>query len=975
VVSHVRLLSILLGIMISAIAQQPTCGDDREPLPSPRPIDFAHQIAPLLTERCVSCHNAGQAKGGLDLTSTRTAYSGGDSGPAIVPGKPDESLLLEMISLPPTGGRAEMPKKGGPLSAEEVALIRQWIAEGASWPEGHVLRERVKADLSWWSLQPVNRAMRIPNPPGLLASWATNPIDRFVFAKLVEKGLRPSPPAERRTLMRRVSYDLTGLPPTIEDVESFVRDERADAYERLVERMLASPHYGERWGRHWLDIVRFGESRGFERNEIINNAWPFRDYVIRSFNQDKPFPRFILEQLAGDVIGKDNPDVEVGTAFLVTGPYDDVGNQDEAQAKQIRANTLDDIITATGTAFLGMTIHCARCHDHKFDAIPQADYYRLQATFAGVTHGDREIATRSDRRRSEERARTLAARIKALSREKTTLEDAIVQRAELDAHGAEPEYKRPSVDPHFTEDRFAPVTARYVRLTALSSDRNPDSPAGVRIDEFEVWTSGADSKNVALASEGARAEGASRVADDFAEAYAPGLTIDGKFDAAWIAPLDPRLTITLARPCAIDRIVFSSDRLRAFPGRHAYSQFVGEYVIEVSLGGRTWTKVADSSARPPINETYRRKRLLRDSATVEERQRLEALGKELAEVEQQLEAVRSLPRVWAGEFKEPKAPSYLMKGGDPSKVGPTIAPAGLDVLSRAPIGYSLAPDAPEAERRLALGRWIGSDDNPLTARVLVNRIWHYHFGTGIVDTPSDFGALGGRPTHPELLDWLAGRLIEHGWRLKPLHREIVLSQAYRQSSASNDASARVDASARYLWRFPPRRLSAEEIRDTILGLAEKLDLRMGGPGFRLYRYLSDNVSTYVALDVAGSETFRRAVYHQNARASRVDLLSDFDCPDNSAPAPSRAAITTPLQALTMMNHRFIRDMAQAFADRLEREAGPDDPAGQVRRGFALAFARRPDAAEEQSATELIRRYGLPAFCRALLNSSELIYLD
>jgi hypothetical protein len=289
-------------------------------------------------------------------------------------------------------------------------------------------------------------------------------------------------------------------------------------------------------------------------------------------------------------------------------------------------------------------------------------------------------------------------------------------------------------------------------------------------------------------------------------------------------------------------------------------------------------------------------------------------------------------------------------------------------------GYTLAPDAPENERRLALARWIVADDNPLTARVLANRVWQFHFGTGIVDTPSDFGYLGGRPTHPELLDWLARRLRERGWRLKALHREIVLSQTYRQASTHRADQAAIDAASRHLWRFPPRRLSAEEIRDTLLAAAGVLDGRMGGAGFRLYRYLNDNVSTYVPLDEFGPDTYRRAVYHQSARAARVDLLGDFDCPDNASPAPARAATTTPLQALTLMNHTFTRDMGRALASRLVREAGTADTAAQVRRAFALAFGREPDLEEQQAAAALIAKHGLPAFCRALLNANELIYL-
>jgi hypothetical protein len=316
-----------------------------------------------------------------------------------------------------------------------------------------------------------------------------------------------------------------------------------------------------------------------------------------------------------------------------------------------------------------------------------------------------------------------------------------------------------------------------------------------------------------------------------------------------------------------------------------------------------------------------------------------------------------------------------MQGGDPTKKGPDVHPASLSLLEHVAGRFELPLDAAESERRLDFAKWIASDANPLTARVLANRVWQYHFGAGIVDTPSDFGALGGQPTHPELLDWLARRIHQLGWRLKPLQREIMLSETYRQAGAYREDMARVDLSARYLWRFPPRRLSAEEVRDTILFAAGKLDLRMGGPGFRLYKYLQDNVATYVPLDEHPPETYRRAVYHQNARASRVDLLADFDCPDNASSAPTRSATTTPLQALTLLNHSFTRDMARFLAERVKQEVGKSEPSLQVRRVFELAFDRPPTASEEQAAVQLIASHGLPALCRAIINANELIYLE
>jgi hypothetical protein len=710
-----------------------------------------------------------------------------------------------------------MPAEGVPLTPAQVATLRRWVEAGATWPGGLVLKETSKADRSWWSLRPLSRA-EPPAPralPGLPAGWDANPVDRFVFAGLAAKGLAPSPPASRRVLIRRVTFDLTGLPPTPEEVDAFLSDPAGDdaAFAKVVDRLLASPHYGERWGRHWLDVVRFGESTGYERNIIIDSAWPFRDYVIHSFNADKPFDRLVAEHLAGDALAPGDPDAEIGTAFLVCGPYDNVGNQDAVQSAIIRADALDDMIRATGETFLGVTIGCARCHDHKFDPIPQADYYRLYAAFAGVYHATRVIAPAEQRMRLE----AARARQDKAASDRRALEDVIVSRAER-------------------------------------------------------------------------------------EGKADELKLDAKLPKA-----------------------------------------------------------------------ERRKRLLEAGAAPEERARLVGLDKAKADAAAEIAAMPKLPEWWAGTFRDNGAAAQIFKGGDPQKRGDKVLVGGLSLLADAAKGYE-ATSVPEPQRRLALARWLTAPDNPLTPRVLANRVWQWHFGTGIVDTPGDFGWMGGRPTHPELLDWLAGRLHAEGWRLKPIHRLIMMSGTYRQSSAHRADAAAVDGDSRLLWRFPPRRLDGESVRDTMLAVAGKLDPRMGGPGFRLYRYEQDNVATYVPLDRHGPETYRRAVYHQNARASRVDVLTDFDCPDNALPAARRASTTTPLQALTLMNHSFALDMAGFLAERLTREAGPD-PAAEVRRGFLLAYGRPPTDAESAACIGTIRTHGLRAFCRAVLNSNELIHLD
>ncbi|MBL8186432.1 MAG: DUF1553 domain-containing protein [Acidobacteria bacterium] len=936
-------------------------------------VNFERDIRPLLHARCVECHGPEKQKAGLRLD----IKAGAIKAPIIIPGKSADSELIRRVSS--TDPAERMPSKGAPLSPREIALLRAWIDSGAMWPEtdkpsGSEAKRAEKTN--WWSLQPLAN-VEPPTPKNLPADWPSYlnaaPIDRFIFAKLAERGLKPNPPADRRSLIRRVTYDLTGLPPSPEEVEAFVNDADPQAYEKLVDRLLASPRYGEQWGRHWLDVVRFGESKGYEQNHIINNLWPYRDYVIRSFNEDKAFNRFIVEQLAGDVIGRGNPAIEVGTAFLVCGPYDSVGNQDAVQQQIIRANTLDDLVAATSNTFLGLTVNCARCHHHKFDPIPTEDYYRLRAAFEGVTHGERVLASDDQQKAFAEKAGPLEKRRAELTREKDALEKSIAARAlQLAAqHGA---YPLPAVTRHFNEHRFAPVSARYLKFKALGNSDRPQSGRNARIDEFEAWTA---TQNVALASYGTKAEGATsaRAEDAGAATYGVDLVNDGKFGERWFVGNPPELTLTFPQTETIERIVFSQDRTAApdNPGV-GIGPFVTEYQVLISTDGKQWRLVADSRDRKPFNEAHTVARFSPEVTSEAEKRNLESLNKELAQLNQQLSVIPPLPMVWAGKFDQPKETTYVHKGGDPQRRGADVVPASLAVLDQVTKPYVLGADAPDAERRLSLANWIVSDENPLTARVLANRVWHYHFGVGIVDTPSDFGYLGGRPTHPELLDWLARRLQQHGWRLKPLHREILLSQTYRQSSDAREDAAKLDASARLLWRFPARRLSAEEIRDSILAVTGKLDLNMGGPGFRLYRYLQDNVATYWPLDQHGPETYRRAVYHQNARASLSDGLTDFDLPDSAYSAPSRTSTTSPLQALTLLNHRFTLEMSDALAERAKREA-PADQAAQVRRVFALAFQRQPTAEEQQAALKLIASHGWRAFCRALLNANELLYLN
>ena len=919
---------------------------------------FEQKIRPALVEHCYECHSAKakKLKSGLYLDSKAGWQKGGDSGkPIIVPGKPDEGLLLRSIRHLEVD--LEMPPKKPKLADAIIADFAIWIKAGAVDPRDQATAEVKRADKSWWSLQP------------LAKDFKHTDIDGFIDTKLAEQKLTRNAPAKPQALIRRLSYDLTGLPPSQAEVDAFVTAHQADARkatEALVDRLLASPRYGERWGRHWLDVVRFGESNGFERNFVIDDLYPFRDYVIRSLNEDKPFDQLIREHLAGDVIGKFKPEVEIGSAFLVAGPYDDVSNQDPVAKQVIRAATLDDMVTATSSAFLGLTINCARCHNHKFDPIPTEDYYRIRASFEGVVHGRRTLATKEQTQAfntamvplNKERARLVA--------EQSALTAAIETKAK--ALLATRHYPRPKADTWLTEEKITPTEARFVKLTMSATSANPLSGVGGRISEFEIWTDETTPRNVALASNGSKAEGAKgATAEDFPMAYSAALTIDGDEGAHWFVGNPAELLITLPRVEKVGRLAY-----RTAKGRLLRDSTQGttpcEYEMFVSLDGKEWKKVADSYDREAWSPAHAFERVRKEVTTPDEAKSLGLLGRDLATVDKHIAAVPKMPSAWVGTHQRKPEPTFVHKGGDPTKPAGQVVPASLSVLDLVTKPYALKADADEGERRVALANWI-TQDNPITARVLANRLWHYHFGTGLVDTPSDFGFLGSKPTHPELLDFLAQRLVASGWKLKAVHREIVLSQTYLQSADFNPVAARADKDARLLWRFPPRRLGAEEIRDTLLATAGQLKLEpMGGPGFRLYRYLVNNVSTYIPLDTQGPETYRRAVYHQNARASVVDVLNDFDLPDIAFAAPKRANTTSPLQALTLFNNSFTLDMAKALAARLD---GPDP----IAQAYSFALQRQPTSTERTAAEKLITQHGKPAFCRALLNGNELIFIE
>jgi cytochrome c553 len=893
-----------------------------EPIPPPREVnrvDFQRDIAPIFAKRCANCHGEKAQKGGLRLDQSAL----GDSGASVTPGKPAESGLLQRITSDDPSER--MPPKGELLTAAEVGAIRAWIAQGAPWPQATAGAE------SHWSFQAIKR-------PAVPAKTA-NPIDAFIQAKLAAAGLKPNPEADRRTLIRRLKFDLLGLPPTPEEVDAFAADQSPDAYEKLVERYLASPQFGERWARHWLDVVRFAESHGFEMNHERPNAWPYRDYVIRSFNEDKPYDQFIREQIAGDQLGADE-----ATGFLVGGPMDQVKSPDPGLTAQQRADELHDIVGTTGSAFLGLTVGCARCHNHKFDPVSQVDYYRLKAVFAGVRHGERPW--KQDDRAKERDA--LTAELMKLDANLAALEPL-----------ADPKAKSPRrlpVNSRLNGERFHPVKALAIRF--IISGTNQAEPC---IDELEFFLDGRrlDTTGVKLRSSG-----------DYPNAAIHKLEhlTDGKVgnSRSWISNEAGRgwAEVEFPRVVEIDRIVWARDREGKFADRTPT-----RYRIDAWTPAYEWQTVASSDDRMPFGSPAAAPPGL-DRA---EREAWAALTAKQAEVREKLAKIVQAGFVYAGNFGSPE-PTFRMHRGDPLQPREPVGPGSLTSLGSK---LDLPANAADPDRRLAFAKWVTDPANPLTARVIVNRLWQHHFGTGLVETPSDFGKNGAKPTHPELLDWLANELIHPAsgrpWSLKHIHRLIVMSATYRQSSSTNAAGLEKDAQSRQLWRYPPRRLEAEAIRDSVLFVSGKLDLTMGGPGFSLFEPNANYVRVYKPKESFGAAEFRRMIYMHKTRMQADGTFGAFDCPDGGQIAPKRNVSTTPLQALNLLNGNFMLQQAEFFAARISKEH--TEPDAQVKEAFRLTFQRSPTSAERDAAVKLVRTHGLAALSRALLNANEFLYVD
>ena len=840
-------------------------------------------------------------------------------------------------------------------------FIPVWIRHLALvlWGAAPLLAEATNNPGTHWAFQPLSQA-EPPQPKAV--GWARTVPDLWILDALERAGIEASPEADRIAWLRRVHFDLTGLPPTPEETLAFQRDSRPDATERVVESLLQTPAYGERWGQHWLDVVRYADTHGFEVNTERPNAWPYRDYVIRAFNADTPYPDFIREQLAGDQFGRD-----AATGFLVTASVLLPGQigADDISKRLARQDALDEIVVNTAQSFLGLSIGCARCHDHKFDPISSRDYYGMQAFFAGVEYGDRELtdpesqARREDIRRWKEHTATVVAtlsRLEPLARPGTPAGNPSLGSTTATT-------ARVALKARMNSDRFAAVTTRRVRFTVLET--NSLEPC---IDELEVWD--LESRNVALASAGTqvRSSGDTTVENRHELRFIH----DGQYgnSHSWMSHEKGRgwVVLEFTEPRRIGQVSWARDREGVFSDRLATA-----YRIEVGTDSGDWITVADASDRKPFegrNPTADEWEL--PAAALAEldprsRQQTQTLLDERLRLERAIAGAVASQHAFAGIFRKPDR-IHLLRRGDPEQPGPEVSPAVPEVLGT----VRLPADAPEPQRRHALANWLTQPNAPLIARVMVNRIWQGHFGTGLVDTPSDFGRTGSRPSHSGLLDWLAREFIANGGSAKHLHRLIVLSSTYRQSSGHRKEAAALDADARLLWRYPARRLDSEPIRDAMLTVSGELNRQRGGRGLDLFDQRG-GLSGFKPVESFSAEGLRRMIYAHKVRREPESVFGAFDCPDAGQSTSRRRESTTPIQALNLWNSRFTLERSSAFARRVRHEAGAR-PQNQVQRAFLLALSRPATPAEEHEALEALRGQDLEVLCRALLNSNEFLFI-
>jgi cytochrome c553 len=867
--------SISITLLSLAILGRPAI---RAAANEPQGVDFARDVRPILVRSCHKCHGEEKQKGGLRFDRRKEALGASDSGKkAVVPGKAGESELIRRVES--TDADERMPPKADPLSRDEIDTLRAWIEAGAIWPDAGETAAPGRRELTvtdedrrHWSFRPL-ATCALPEVNG--RTWCQTPVDCFIVAALEERGLRPNSPADRRTMIRRVYFDMLGLPPAPHEVEAFDADPHETAYDELIERLLASPQYGERWGRHWLDVARYADSDGLESDADRPDAYHYRDFVIRALNEDLSYQTFVRWQLAGDEYEPDNPQALAATGFLTAAPTELLTVPMEEEKLRLRFNELDDMAVTTVAAFLGLTLGCARCHDHKFDAIPTRDYYRLQCALTTTARDNVIMLPRAE-----------AARYRA-------------EEAQWKEH----------------------LKEAQTRMNDWLTEQKKPHAELLRIAKIDALPIGDDEKRL----------------------------------------------------------------LKEEPGSEPAKKLSKQHEKALAISDDDWRRVFSD----------------------EQRQEWKTLSSSFADV-QRSQPDRPPTALAIIDRQPDPEPTWLLDRGDFYSKKEQLSVGFLTVLTgtRAPEDYwaaarALSPSGGSTGQRRALADWItdvAHGPGALLARVIVNRVWQHHFGEGLVRTAGDFGVRGERPTHPELLDWLASRFVAEGWHLKSLHRLILTSAVYRQAIAFDAARSERDPDNRLLWRRRPRRLEAEILRDAIMAVSGALDCRQFGPAFKPHipaeAILARNTKDPYPKDARDApETFRRSVYLFHKRVVQYPLMQAFDGPDAAVSCSRRNTTTVAPQALALLNDAFVRDRAVDFARRLLAEVGPN-AAGWADRGFWLVLSRPPADDERAGAAHFVERqierraardttasadeirlHALADFCQSLFSLNEFIYVD
>jgi hypothetical protein len=960
---------------------------------------FKTQVEPILQKRCFSCHShsSGTMESNLALDWKSGWEKGGDRGPAIAPRDAEKSLLIRAIRH--TEAELQMPEEK--LPQEEIDAITKWVVEGAVDPRE---AKPASAPSDWWSLKP------IPSREDLLKAAlpnAENAIDGFVLAKLAQSGLKPSPQASPQVLVRRLYYDMHGLPPNEAECAEFLNSPTDENWSRLVDRVLASPRYGERWARHWLDAIHFADSHGTEHDVFRPFAWRYRDYVIESFNQDTPWPRLIREQVASDHFFPDEPALAAALGYLGAGPYD--LSAAATAPKSFEYMERDDIVTQTMASFVSTTANCARCHSHKFDPITQEDYFSLQAVFAGVAKGnvlfdeDKQVAAR--RAHWENLQKAAAARDAALllteesagfvaayeaNRGQGTNWQILPLTTFVSTEGAEP-MRLPDESILIGGARVGADTtvvtaspgAREItafRLEVVPDDSLPQRGPGraengnLHLHEFEAQVLKTGAK---LAT---KLKFAKASADFDQSGWTSAMAIDGNLKTGWaIHPAvgqQHELVVELDKPLSLD----AGDQITILlkqpqGGIHTIGRF------------RLSTSSASSAAVMHLPSDAR------DALAVTPKDRNEAQRVAIASIVVAAKAAEELARLPAkskvfgsGNYVEnqdglvslgaPK-PIFVLKRGDIAQPGDQVGPGTLTAIDCLQARFEFDAAKPEAARRAALSEWIADPKNPLTWRSIVNRVWQHHFGKGIVDTPSDFGRMGSTPSHPELLDYLAAWFRDDTeGSLKRLHRLILTSKTWRQSSAGGQEA--VDPENKYLWRGNRRRLDADAVRDFVTTASGRLDLTMYGPGVQHFTQRPGPQTTptldYKAFDWNTPAGGRRSIYRVVWRGMSDPFMEVLDFPDMGLLQPTRGFSASALQALALMNNDFMLAQSSFFAERCQREAG-SELEERVRFAVRTVWSREATGDELAALKGVAEKHGLAAVCRALLNSNEFLFVE